>query len=57
MIGKLVQFEHPETLEIVLGTVIHVMRMEDGWPMCEVICTNPLTRFWIEDIKLKVVSS
>ena len=57
MIGKLVQFEHPETLEIVLGTVIDVMRMEDGWPMCEVICTNPLTRFWIEDIKLKVVSS
>lgn len=57
MIGKLVQFEHPETLEIVLGIVTDVMRMEDGWPMCEVICTNPLTRFWIEDIKLKVVSS
>ena len=56
MIGKLVQCEHPETLELVLGTVTDGMRMEDGWPMCEVICTNPLSRLWIEDIKLKVVS-
>ena len=51
-IGELVRFEHPDTLEIVYGTVTDIMEMEDGWPMCEVICTAPLSRFWIEDIKL-----
>lgn len=54
-IGSLVQFEHPETLESALGTVTDIMCLEDGWPMCEIICTSPLSRFWIEDIKLTFV--
>lgn len=54
-VGQLVRFEHPETLTIVFGTVTDILEAEDGWPMCEVICTNPLSRFWMEDLKLTLI--
>tara|TARA_B110000467_G_scaffold163896_2_gene191163 strand:- start:713 stop:907 length:195 start_codon:yes stop_codon:yes gene_type:complete len=51
-VGDLVQYIHPLTASNVIGIVTDMMELEDGWPMYEVICTDPPDRGWYSDLSV-----
>ena len=54
-VGSLVSYIHPLTNEKAIGIVIDTIELLDGWPMYEVLCTDPPDRGWYADLVLKTV--
>jgi len=55
-VGDLVRYDCPESSQPKLGFITDVMGFDAGWPMYEVVCTEPYDRGWFSDTSLEVVN-